>query len=204
MKTKVLLLTIALIIMSIIVKAQYFTVNISQLQALAAFAGENVSLTHGDAIVLGGNPSAEFGYGDYLYSWYPTTWLDDASSPNPTATPEDTITYTLTVSDLKNCIAEDQITVFVISSNIAVKAVEGFVSIFPNPNSGKFVLSVETTKGVLDISVFDVIGNLVYQEDGNNTMHIYRSIDISNQPAGQYIIRLTTVEGVFSGKTIIQ
>ncbi|MBN2776011.1 MAG: T9SS type A sorting domain-containing protein [Bacteroidales bacterium] len=204
MKTKILLLGIALLTFSMFVKAQYFTVNINQPQVLSANAGENTSITHGESIVLGSSPTAEFGYGDYVYTWYPTTWLDDANSPNPTATPEDTITYTLTVSDLKNCIAEDQITIFVLSSDINPERFDEKVKIYPNPNNGKFVVSVETAKGVIDISVYDVIGNLVYQEDGNNTTHFYRSIDISNQPAGQYIIRLTTVEGVFTGKTIIQ
>ncbi|HHS51127.1 MAG TPA: hypothetical protein ENN07_08440, partial [candidate division Zixibacteria bacterium] len=42
----------------------------------------------------------------YNYSWSPTTWLSDPTSPNPMACPHATTTYTATITALDDCIAE--------------------------------------------------------------------------------------------------
>ena len=43
------------------------------------------------------------------YVWYPATWLNNANSPNPTATPDSTITYHVRVTATDECIATDSV-----------------------------------------------------------------------------------------------
>lgn len=48
-----------------------------------------------------------------LYSWTPTTGLDDPTSANPVASPTTTTTYTLTTTDIYGCPATDAVTITV-------------------------------------------------------------------------------------------
>ncbi|MCJ8292266.1 MAG: T9SS type A sorting domain-containing protein [Crocinitomicaceae bacterium] len=48
----------------------------------------------------------------YVYSWSPANSLDDPSISNPVATPSDTTTYTVTITDLvNNCVTIEEVTV---------------------------------------------------------------------------------------------
>ncbi|MFT7667159.1 MAG: gliding motility-associated-like protein, partial [Patiriisocius sp.] len=47
------------------------------------------------------------------YTWSPPTWLSCVVCVDPIATPDETITYTVTVVDSNGCSASDQVTVFV-------------------------------------------------------------------------------------------
>lgn len=48
-----------------------------------------------------------------IFEWSPAEGLDNSSSPTPSATPEDTITYHLTATNTFGCIAEDSIRILV-------------------------------------------------------------------------------------------
>jgi gliding motility-associated-like protein len=55
--------------------------------------------------------------GNYTYSWSPPNGLSSTTVSNPTATPSQTTTYTVTVTDnINNCITTDQVTVTVNTS----------------------------------------------------------------------------------------
>jgi len=94
-------------------RKHFFYVEVSQPHSLIADAGEDVEITLGDSISIGGNPSADLGYGNYTYQWTPGDYLDDPNSPNPVATPPTTTEYHLLVTDKNNCTAEDSIEVSV-------------------------------------------------------------------------------------------
>ena len=49
----------------------------------------------------------------YTFSWYPTTGLDDPTIENPTASPLNTTTYNLKVTDINGCFGTDNITITV-------------------------------------------------------------------------------------------
>ena len=79
------------------------------IEELTAFAGEDVTICPGASTVLGANPSARGGDGNYIFSW-----SDNAgSTANPMVSPSETTTYTLTVEDGRGTIATDEITVTV-------------------------------------------------------------------------------------------
>jgi hypothetical protein len=83
------------------------TINVNP--ELFANAGSNEIICHGSNIQLNG--SADGGSGVYGYSWSPSTGLSNSNIQNPIASPAETTTYTLTITDSEGCIATDQVTI---------------------------------------------------------------------------------------------
>jgi peptide deformylase len=76
---------------------------------LIASAGNNKNLCYGGEVQLDG--SASGGNGQYQYSWSPSTGLSSTTIATPIASPLETITYTLTVTDGEECVSVDQVQV---------------------------------------------------------------------------------------------
>ncbi|MBA3900749.1 MAG: gliding motility-associated C-terminal domain-containing protein, partial [Bacteroidetes bacterium] len=74
-----------------------------------AKAGEDVAFCPGNSATIGGSPSASGGEAPYVYSWAPTTGLNNTTVANPEASPTATTSYALTVTDNKGCINSDTI-----------------------------------------------------------------------------------------------
>ena len=72
----------------------------------AASAGSDHEICIGESVVLQGS-------GGVVYEWSPATYLDDASAQLPLSTPDQTITYTLTVTDGNSCVDTDVVEVVV-------------------------------------------------------------------------------------------
>ncbi|MBK8563063.1 MAG: gliding motility-associated C-terminal domain-containing protein [Saprospiraceae bacterium] len=69
-----------------------------------------------DTIIFGSGQFSQLGINDwpgYTYEWSPSEGLSDPSIPNPTAMPEETTTYVLTVTDQGGCTATRTVTIFV-------------------------------------------------------------------------------------------
>jgi len=94
------------------------------------------------------------------YTWSPPTWLDCIYCTNPVSTPEETITYTVIVSDSNGCTASDEVTVFVDFENVI------FVPNIFSPNGDAYndVLYVRG-KGVasLQFFIYDRWGEKVFE-----------------------------------------
>lgn len=78
-----------------------------------ADAGPAKQLCMGGSVSLGGNPTATGGTGPYTYVWQPIAGLNNLASPNPTASPIATTTYTLTITDANGCTSSGQVIVTV-------------------------------------------------------------------------------------------
>ncbi len=72
-------------------------------------------------VQIGGNPTATGGVTPYIYQWAPISGLSDATIANPCASPLNTTTYYLTVTDQLGCFITDSVVVSV-SPLIAVNA----------------------------------------------------------------------------------
>jgi gliding motility-associated-like protein len=68
----------------------------------AAFAGLNLEICSGESISFQGTGNG------VTFDWSPATGLDDPTSLTPNANPTVTTTYTLTVTDINNCVSSDQ------------------------------------------------------------------------------------------------
>jgi hypothetical protein len=63
---------------------------------------------------------------------------------------------------------------------------------YPNPGSGVYTLQyLSEANEIAYLSVFNMLGELVQQSKAESQAGIHRqSIDLSNQPAGTYIVKL--------------
>lgn len=89
-------------------------------QTLTANAGNNTTICQTNSITIGGSPTASGGTAPYIYSWAPSTNLSSTSVANPTATPMNTTTYTVTVQDVQGNTATNSVTITVSPINSTI------------------------------------------------------------------------------------
>jgi hypothetical protein len=122
------------------------------------------SVKLGDGIVIFG------GSGGYSYSWLPSASLDNPLLLKPVATPTDTTTYVLTVTDGNGCSFSVNYTVnvrevLVISEFIPDNRSMLNVILYPNPNTGLFKIQF---KGLptenINYGIVDNTGRYVFKK----------------------------------------
>ncbi len=119
-----------------------------------ADAGADVDIVTGSSTVIGGSPTAGGGTAPYTYSWTPTTGLDDATLANPTASPTDTTTYTVLVTDASGCTATDDVTVNVLP--LVSITLTPITSTTIPASGGSFQFQVEITNNSASAQIVDV------------------------------------------------
>jgi hypothetical protein len=78
------------------------------------------------------------------------------------------------------------------------------ISIYPNPSNGKFTLRLGSVDGLVNIRVMDAVGAVVYEEANVRMMTGQsKSIDLSAQPKGIYMIRVESPNQVMTQKLVI-
>lgn len=128
------------------------TVNVSE---VTANAGPDVTIIKGRKVELHAT-------GGISYTWSPATGLNDPYVANPTATPEETTTYTVTVETKEGCVFTDDITITVLP----------FVSIpntfTPNRDGINDTWMIENISSYPNckVQIFNQWGNLVFRSDG--------------------------------------
>lgn len=124
------------------------------------FLGESV-----DVEVIINSDSA-----NYTFVWTPEIGLSCTDCPNPTATPTETTTYTLVVTDENGCEISSSITITV-NFVCEVSQIEIPNLFTPNDDDANDVFEVVRPKGgtetVLDMRVYNRWGQLVFQGSGD-------------------------------------
>jgi len=79
----------------------------------------------------------------------------------------------------------------------------GEVKLFPNPNNGKFTVSLKGVQEKTQINIYNILGEQVYQSSLNAST---TQIELSNKAEGLYLYRVLTETGalVSEGKIVIQ
>ncbi|MDB5090406.1 MAG: gliding motility-associated C-terminal protein [Mucilaginibacter sp.] len=88
------------------------TVTVNVYAQPVAKAGDDVTICEGDNTTLNAS-------GGTSYSWSPTTGLTDPNIANPVASPTDTTTYIVTVSNSNACTSTDTVIVNVLKKPVA-------------------------------------------------------------------------------------
>ncbi len=83
------------------------TLMVFVINSLTISAGDNQTICFGESVVLGESPQL-----DVQYTWSPTDFLSADNISNPTASPEESTTYTVTAQN-GSCSAEDEVMITV-------------------------------------------------------------------------------------------
>lgn len=156
-------------------------VNTAEVEVLiqepTADAGADTTIFYGESASLDAS-------GGVSYSWSPSTGLSDPNSENPTATPDLTTTYTVTVTTAIGCEFTDQVTVFV-SSDALVGVPNAFSPNGDTYNDG-FTVSVRGQLSYYNLQVYNRWGELVFEtENFENSWN--GTFGNEDQPLGSYV-----------------
>ncbi|MBN4062357.1 T9SS type A sorting domain-containing protein, partial [Bacteroidales bacterium AH-315-I05] len=162
--------------------------------------------TNSTADVLGncnGNATTTVfgGTGPYTYQWN-----DPDSQTTSYASGLCAGTYNVTVTDINGCITTA--TVIVQFSTDVKLLFKAYLEhrIYPNPNSGKFILELISFKeNNVEIELLNMLGQNVYLQQLTNLggKHLYE-MDVSKHPPGVYSLLIHTDRGTIIDKIIIQ
>jgi hypothetical protein len=101
--------------------------------------------------------------------------------------------YTVTITDANNCTATNSATV---GSNVSIdEATKRVFSVFPNPNNGVFNVAFGNVTGRYNVTVYDMVGKVVYSEAVTLNGSVNREMNLTNLGQGMYFL---SVEGADS------
>lgn len=131
-----------------------------------------------------------------LYEWSPATGLSCTVCPNPIASINDTITYTLTVSNGENCQAIKRIKILIVD-HCAAQDVDIPNAFSPNEDgiNDFFTLgNIELCK--LSLKVFNRWGNVVFEASDWDNHWDGRSTNGQYLPQGTYFVEIRFESGI--------
>ncbi len=117
----------------------------------------------------------------------------------PTPDHYDSIRVKLAVMDPETGARDSVEKTFYYGSNVGVDAYANEITLYPNPNSGKFVIQ-SSVAAMKEVCVYDLQGRMLYKvaADGQTV-----AIDINALPSGTYMVRIETDKG-FVTKTVVK
>ncbi|MCR4736893.1 MAG: T9SS type A sorting domain-containing protein [Bacteroidales bacterium] len=131
-----------------------------------------------------------------------TSFAQDEHNPVlalPTPDHYDSIRVKLAVMDPETGARDSVEKTFYYGSNVGVDAYANEITLYPNPNSGKFVIQ-SSVAAMKEVCVYDLQGRLLRKvaADGQTT-----AIDIKGLPSGTYMVSIATDKGVVT-KTVVK
>ena len=172
--------------------------TVIQAPPLQVYAGSDVQVNKGESVALGGNPTATQGYGNYVYLWTPAEDLNNPTHANPSASPESTTTYRLTVTDEKNCSSTDEVTVTVNASGIEERASGIEIRCYPNPVQDELLVEINGKPTKATFRLISPLGKELFTRVSELTQPISAErIPLRGLPAGLYYLQVITAEATF-------
>jgi len=110
--------------------------------------------------------------------------------------------YSVTVSDGSKSTQSDSIYVLLITNEPIIDS-QNEIKIYPNPNTGKFIISVNGNIKIDKLEIYNVIGDKVYSIKTNNNYLTY-IIDLTENPKGIYFIKIYSREKIYIEKIVKQ
>ena len=107
-------------------------------------------------------------------------------------------TVTLTATPLSDCNDTEGTLTITVKNSTGVDELEANAKLFPNPTSGLVNIECE---GMTRVSIYSTIGQMVYDMEVNADQ---LSVDLSQQPAGSYLVRIVTNQGTVVKKLHIK
>lgn len=115
-------------------------------------------------------------------------------------------TYTVMLKAVNSCTSDSvESDVVIHISNLEESDFAKQVKVYPNPSDGRFSLELNfENSNDAEIQVFDIAGNMVYNESYRNITFTTNQIDISGYPSGSYTLVLVVDNQYITHKLIIE
>jgi gliding motility-associated-like protein len=164
---------------------------------ITANAGRDTTIIEGQSTTLRGT-----GATGATYSWTPTTGLSNPNIANPVATPTETTTYTLTVTNGdQECVATDEVTITVIPRIVIVNTFS------PNNDGVNEIWEIENIQNYPEatVEIFNRYGAQVFKSAPGYTQPWNGTHNGNPLPLATYyyIIHLNKNEKPFTGSITI-
>lgn len=165
-----ILFILLLILVNGLYAQQHVIFNVNLPAQLISNAGDDIFIPVGDSNVIGGTPAASGGNPSYTYLWTPGIYLDDSTIANPVAKPLSSVTYYLTVKDMRNCTSTDDIYVHIDSSGITTGPEYGINNspvIFYSSENNSIHVNFHNQKineDLLTILITDITGRILLKQ----------------------------------------
>lgn len=118
--------------------------------------------------------------------------------------------YFVTAEDQNGCIVKDSVEVggamwyFLDGVDPGQTGVEKF-SVQPNPTNGRFILTLNLEQAQnVRISILNLRGQVVSHSEEGSVSVLEQEINLENQPAGIYFVRVTTQSGTLGRKVVVR
>ena len=197
-------------------KAQVnINLNIIQPPVLVASVGTNQAICAGDNISIVGDATG--GREPYAFSWSPSSGLSSAIVADPVASPSETTTYTLTVTDANNCESMASVVITVNPCNTGINNTletteTGNFNIVPNPNRGSFsVVSSPNSPirqtGPVKLEIYNILGKKVYETFFIPSLNGEEQLSPFGKTAGDsgiYLVKISFENIIYTEKLIIE
>ena len=138
------------------------------------------------------------GRSPYKYLWSNNTTANSISNLAPGL-------YSVTVNDANGCSDVTEFRVNLFTATFDLNSTISRVTLSPNPTSENAILDVEFRK-ITDaqVQVMNIMGQVVEQFQSKQTDKAQFDLDMSNRPAGIYIIRITADNKTHVAKLVKQ
>jgi gliding motility-associated-like protein len=183
-----------------------YRVTVTSVNGCSDVDAADVFVLNQDNVTISNDTTVSLGYpvelvvtGGATYLWTPASGLDNPTSATPIATPDETTTYTVTISDLNGCNLELSVTITV---------TEDFSLGIPNlisPNGDGIndvwnIFNVETYPGT-SVIIFNRWGSKVWESDDYANDWTGTSQNGNELPDGTYfyVIQVGGSDRVFKG-----
>ena len=175
-----------------VVTSGYATLYVNPLPTISLLASRPLALLPGQLL----NIAAVVSPGGGSYQWYKNgvAMAGATGSSLSNLSVDDIGSYTCEYTDLNGC-----------KNTSAVMVVTGDASdniwVYPNPNTGQFqVRFFNAINEPVTVEIFDYKGSKIYSKAvGTVLPYTGINVDISNQPAGTYLVRIINSTGKFIG-----
>jgi len=95
-----------------------------------------------------------------------------------------------------------------VNSTVGIEnlALNSFINIYPNPNTGEFKIEIETTKlNNLQMKLVNVIGQVVYEENIGSIVGSYKkAINLGKNASGTYTLQMISEKGTINREVIVK
>ncbi len=154
----------------------------------------NVTIQEGESVNLHATG------GDY-YLWGPETGLDNASIPNPLASPDETTTYNVLVVG-EDCITNAEVTVTVESTHVNTGQISEGINMHPNPATQSLDVIIDDDDCEnSQIGIYTLSGKLVKYID--NIKSVNTRINMSSVKPGVYVVILSCSDAIKGYEKIV-